>query len=187
MPNPESYQPHNFEQTPKPEYQTKGMMAEELILNTINNNFKEFKARLSTLEEDSGRKDIGMRQTIDIVVYDHNTDRPVMALQVTCNNSKEKMQKKMRELMDHPFVRLPEMKSKDHAIPKGLIYIEEDKVDTYAGDPEFANSPEVLLRFIDGAVNSLKADLLLTKNPLEKKAIEDLIKSLTQEQQKHLH
>lgn len=184
-PNIESHYVNNIDRPSDDEMVKNGLLAEELVLNTINHNFPGFDARLSSSSEDSGEKDIGPKQTIDAVAYLEG--RPVMGIQITTSQDIKTQKIKMQELINHPFLRLDEMKPKDPAIPKVLVHLTRELVSSYKENPAVAKNPEVVIRVIDGIIRSLQFDLTKTKNPIEQIAIKKLIEQISEERKKHIH
>ena len=183
MRSPENYYINNLDRPEEDEIAKRGLLAEELVVNAINTGIDGLEARLSTLSEDSGVKDIGPTQTIDAVAYSEG--KPVMGIQITTAEDPKTRQKKMQELMDQPFIRLAEMRPKDPAIPKVLVYLDRKTVDRYEHENKIES--DMIIKIIDGAIKSLTFDLAKTQNPQEQKAIRDLIQQLTQEQKKLIH
>lgn len=183
-----AYASHMDKEIHKPsenEIVEQGLLAEELVVDAINSGLTGFEARMSTLNEDSGVKDIGMRQVIDAVAYKEG--RAVMGIQITTAQDPKVRQKKMLEMMNQPFMRLEEMKKTDSAIPRVLVYLNREMAQAYKDQPDLSKSPEVVLQIIDGITKSLQFDLTKTKNPQEQLAIRALIKDLTQEKEKLVH
>lgn len=161
-----------------------GHRGEELVVDFFR-HMKKFETRLSTTVEDSGVIDIGPRQTIDAVAYLEG--QPAMGLQITTAASKEVRAKKLQEMRDHPFLRLPEMKPGQPAIPRVLVYLDRKNVATAdSGDGQQA-SPEAALQILESAINSLQFDLTQTKNPSEITAVKNLISILQEEKKQYLH
>lgn len=165
---------HNLDRQPPPANKPeRGFEAESFAIGFLNQMGLE--TRFSTWSEDQGRRgeaDIGPKQIIDGVSYiDH---RPVMAPQITINTSKQMREKKLQEMRDKPFVRLPEMTAKDLSIPRVTI----------AFDPKSNEAP---LQIIDSCIVSLTYDLNRTKNPLEQKAVRELIELFKEQKKKYIH
>ncbi|HEX5429916.1 MAG TPA: hypothetical protein VFX17_02430 [Patescibacteria group bacterium] len=160
-----------------------GGPAEELVAK-FNNTVSGLETRFSTKEEDKG-PEIGGRQTVDLVSYLEK--KPALAIQITTNTEKGVIKKKLEEISQHPFIRLEEMAKGDTAIPKVLVYLDAQAVRDFANDPDFSKHPEVALQIIKSYYNSLKFSLTQTKNPLEQKAIKQLMEMFEQEKKKYLH
>lgn len=169
-----------------PELRGQGFPAEKVTLNFYNSMGLE--TRFTTPEEDAGIRgigDIGPKLTIDGVVYKEK--KPIMSPQITTSQLESVRKKKMAELKDKPFIRLGEMKPGDISIPKVLIYLDAKGIAAFETDPDFSRHPELALQIIDSSLLSLKFDLSQTKNPLEQKAVQELIKMFEQEKKKYIH
>jgi hypothetical protein len=160
-----------------------GLAAEEVVLDFYNNSLEGFRARPSTLSEDSGLKDIGPKQTIDAVIY--RDKKPAMGIQITTAEDPKTRQKKMAEIMSHPFIRLAEMKNTDTAIPKTLVYIKRETAKAHSHDGKI--NQEEALQVLDGSIKSLKFCLSQTKDKKEQLLVNELLKALTAEQKNLLH
>ncbi|HTL39462.1 MAG TPA: hypothetical protein VL306_01480 [Methylomirabilota bacterium] len=144
----------------------------------------QLETRVSTKEEDSGRIDIGPKQIIDAVSYLEK--KPAMALQITSSSSREVRAKKLQEMRTKPFIRLPEMKPSEPAIPRVLVYLDKQYL-AQIESGSLRNNPEAAIQVLSSAINSLKFDLTQTKNPLEQKSVQGLIQILEQEKRKYIH
>lgn len=144
-----------------------------------------FDTRFTSESEDEGTTNIGSKKIIDAVVY--RSELPVMALQITTSEFRSIREKKLAEIRNKPFIRLDEMKSKDVSIPRVLVYMDAARVKKFSNNPDFNQNPELSIQILDSTINSLKFDLLQTKNPLEQKAVKDLIVMLEQEKKKYIH
>ena len=175
MNTPEHRYIGNLDRPNEAEIKRQGLLVEQIVADSLNTS-EQFKSRLSTREEDSGVRDIGSRSTVYVVIYGKD-DRPVLGIQVTSALDKKIQQRKMQELKDRPFIRLPEMQPRDHAIPKALVFLERDE----------SNSPETSLKVLNGIILSLKFDLSQTKNPQEIAAVQELLGQLEQEKKRYVH
>ncbi|HEY4508966.1 MAG TPA: hypothetical protein VJC13_01635 [Candidatus Paceibacterota bacterium] len=160
-----------------------GFPAEEVVVNFFNAS--GFDARFSTATEDEGTTDIGPKQIIDAVVY--YDGKPAMAPQITTSTIKSFREKKLDELRQRPFLRLDEMGPSDPAIPKVLIYLKAKDVKAFGEDPDFSRHPEIALQILNSSIISLNFDLSKTENPLEQKAITELVGMLETEKKKYIH
>ena len=161
-----------------------GRKGEELVVDFFQ-HIPGIETRLSTPTEDSGvEEDIGPKYIVDAVSY--MDGRPVMGIQITTAESSSEINKKLKELRDHPFLRLPEMKREQPSIPKVLVYM--DKINTQKVATEgFVKHPEAAIQVLDSALTSLKFDLTQTKNPTEAIAINNLITLLEKEKRHYLN
>lgn len=162
----------------------RSLLSEELVTNSMN-AMAGFRAELSSASEDSGKHDIGQRQTIDMVLYFE--DRPVMGVQITTAQDAKTQRRKLQELAEHPFIRLAKMKPQDTAIPRALVHIPREMVESYSKNLKLATEADATLKIINDCLISLNFILTQTKNPLEQKAIQQLLGQLTGHQKKLLH
>ena len=162
-----------------------GLLAEELVVNSINLKLPEFKAKLSTVSEDSGVKDIGSRQIIDGVLY--HKDKAVLGMQITNAEDPQTIQRKMSELVDRPVIRLSEMKPKDPGIPKVLVILKRETIKAYDQNAQTQNDPEVIIQILDGIIKSLKFHLTTNKDADQRKVIQQSLIQFTEVQKRFLH
>jgi len=162
-----------------------GFPAEEFV-NIFYNTIPGFQARFSTLDEDKG-PEVGGRQTVDLVVS-FADGRPAFASQITTNNAEKGLiDKKKKEMRDRPFIRLNEMKNTDLSIPKVLVVPGARQVKDFFQDPDPAKHPELALKVIEDHLNSFRFDRMQTQNPLEQKAVDELIKIFDTEKKRYIH
>lgn len=164
-----------------------GRAAEEVVIDFFKRNFPNMTVRPATPREDSGFAGQGVgSKMIDAVVYARERNRliPAMALQVTTNTSRWGIEKKMEEMKDMPFVRLPEMKSDDVAIPRALIFLKPAQVQAFTEDRDFTRHQGLVLQILQSAIRSLEFDLARTQLDREKFHIQSLLATLEQEKQK---
>lgn len=183
MPGLEGRYPQNLDRDFDKQERTEGKPAEEVVVNFFK--MSGFEARFASPLEDEGRVDIGRKQIIDAVAYLEG--RPALGLQITTNDSKEVREKKLAEMRSKPFIRLDEMKSKDLSIPRVLVFLDGAKVNKFKQNPDYNSNPELALQILDSAINSLKFDLVQTKNPLEQKAVNQLLGMMEEEKKKYIH
>jgi hypothetical protein len=162
----------------------RGIMAEMAVTDFFNSGIEGFNARMSTVEEDSGLHDIGQRQTIDVVAYKNG--RAVVGIQVTSAMDPTTQMEKLKGLKTQPFIRLPEMNTRDLAIPKTVVFLPHETTDEYMSDRDLTRHPEVAIQIIDGMIKSLQFDLTQTKNPQEITAVNSLISDLELQRKKYI-
>jgi hypothetical protein len=150
----------------------RGFETEDVVIKFLN-TLPHFDVRYSSEDEDSGRKKIIKGLQLDAIAYIEG--RPAMGIQITSGGSSKNQTEKIRQMKDKPFLRLPEMKTSETAIPKVLVYLDSDK------------DPELAIHVLDGILNSLKFDLTQTKNPQEKLAVNKLIQIIEDDKKAHIH
>lgn len=167
-----------------PERMGQGKPAEKFA-SMFYESILAFKARPATPEEDKGRE-MGGRQTVDVVVS-FKDGRPAFATQVTTNDSRDMMVKKIQEMREHPFLRLDEMRPQDLSVPKVLVFLDAKHVKFFFEDPLLRKHPELMLKIIDDHIRSLTFSLSQTKNPPQQDAVKELIRIFTEEKKKYTH
>lgn len=170
--------------TPRPEIGDQGSNAEQAVVNFLNAQ-AGIETRLSSSEEDSGKSDIGPRQILDAISYIDG--KPVLGLQITTATDSVARAKKLKEISDRPYLRLPEMGNNELAIPRVLVYVDANKVKSLQEDKDILKHPDLALQIIDSIVKSLQFDLNQTKNMQEASATKKLIEMMTAERKKYLH
>ena len=173
---------HLIDREQKPELTGQGKMAENVVIEFFKMNFPSMQVRKATAKEDAGQVGFGPAKTVDAVAY--LDQKPAMALQVTSSTGEqfeEYRKKKLMELKNKPFLRLEEMSSHDVAIPRALVFVEPNELKKFIADHDFAKHPNLGKTILDSTLNSLKFDLLQTKNPKEIDRLRQLI-SLIDEQ-----
>lgn len=170
-----------------PELQGQGDRTEEFVADFYG-MIPGFQARMATSEEDKG-PEIGGKQTVDVVVS--RDGKYSFAVQVTGNNSKDIRMKKMQEMANRPFVRLPDILPNEPAIPKVLVFLDPLQVKKFFEGSSVAEKTragtELMLKIIDDHILSFSFDLMKTKNPTEQAALKKLIEVFTQEKKKLAH
>lgn len=170
-----------------PELQGQGDRTEQFVADFYA-LIPGFKARMATPEEDKG-PEIGGQQTVDVVVS--RDGKYSFAVQVTGNNSKDIRMKKMQEMANRPFVRLPDTLPNEPAVPKVLVFLDPIQVKKFFDGGSVSEktqaSTELMLKIIDDHIFSFSFDLLKTKNPTEQAAVKKLIEVFTQEKKKLTH
>jgi hypothetical protein len=179
MGNPEMSYIHHLdrEKIPPPESRDvgdQGKKAEDVVIEFLKARFPNMEVRHATPEEDEGnRGDIGTKKIIDAVAYLEN--KPALGLQITTATDSVARRKKLQELQDMPFLRLKEMKPRDKAIPRSITFVEAEQVLSYVQDHNFEQHPKLSMQILESNINSLKFDLLKTKNPEEINRLQDLV------------
>ena len=173
MYNPETGYIANIDNTGPNHNESLGFDAEDLVIDFLNNQFPDLEIRHSTIEEDSGVRQITKGKQIDAVAYMGGL--PAMVMQITTARDPKVRAEKMTQLKDHPFVRLDEMKPQDTSVPKVLISVGADSAEAYLKDRDFSKHPEIFDDILRGIVNSLNFDLIMTKNPKERTRVTDLL------------
>jgi hypothetical protein len=144
------------------------------------------KVRPATLEEDMGPEN-GGHQTIDLVVSFSDTNKPAFAIQITSSDRRGVMEKKLKEIRDHPFIRLDTMIKGDSAIPKVLVALEARQIKNFFENPDLTKHPELSIKVLDDILRSLAFDLARTQISLEKEAVSKLIGIFEEEKKKYIH
>ena len=144
-----------------------------------------FQGREATPDEDKG-KEKGGRQTVDVVAL-FKDGRPAFATQITTNDSKDMMIKKLQEMRDNPFIRLDDMRTQDVSIPKVLVVLDPKQVKSFFEDPLIRKHPELMLKVIEDHIRSFTYDLSQTKHPPQQEAVRELIRIFTEEKKKYTH
>lgn len=145
-----------------------GFEAEFAVEDFFNAHYPKMATRRSTAKEDAGITQQKMGKAIDLIVYSkEDSGRPMLGLQVTTALDSKVRLKKMDELKQHPFLRLDEMKATDASIPRVLIFVDASEVSRYTEDKDFKLHEKLSSQILESIINSLKFDLLQTKNPKE--------------------
>jgi len=148
--------------------------AEKVVVDYFNESFKSkgIKARLATPIEDSGIKREGGKQ-IDAIVY--HAEKPVMCIQITTARDPEVREKKIRQLAENPFIRLEEMRREDLSIPKVVVGLNHEEVESFLNHPDFSKYPQISKKILNDTNKSLLFVLSLTKNEKERQEIRELL------------
>jgi hypothetical protein len=147
-------------------------LAETACLETLR-LIDGMQVRESTDIEDSGLRQIVKDLAIDGVAYDTKTEvaeeptrkpmriPPSIALQVTIASDSVVRAKKQQELVDRPFIRLPEMRLKDVAIPRALVVLDADSMKQYAADRDIVHHPDIRRKVLKNL--EVNMDYMLTR------------------------
>ena len=127
---------------------------------------------MATPLEDSEIKREGGKQ-IDAVVY--HAEKPALCIQITTARDPSVREKKIRQLAENPFVRLVEMRREDLSIPKVIVGLNHEEVESFLNHPDFAKYPKVSKKIVSDITKSLLFVLDLTKNEKEKQEIKELL------------
>lgn len=149
-----------------------GKIAEEVIIEFLH-IISGMRVRHATPEEDSGKHMIIKDAAIDAVGY--LDEIPAIGFQITTAISKGAREEKTRDLMARPFIRLPEMTPKDTAIPRVIVFVDREEIIGYISDHDLKKHPRIIDQVVESNINSLKLDLMKTKNPREQELIEKLM------------
>ncbi len=149
-----------------------GRNAEEAVIKFFE-IFPGMKVRLATPLEDSGRTQIVKDSAIDIVGYLEGL--PAIGLQITTTTDSATRHSKTADLLNRPFIRLPEMVSSDTAIPRSLVFIDAAEVSAFLADHDISKHPKLIRQIIESNLSSLKLDLMKTVNPKEQDLIQKLL------------
>lgn len=183
MGSPEMGYIHHLDKELHPE-SDKGKEAERVVIEFFQKAFPgKVEVRPADEEEDSGKGG----QIVDAVAY--LDGKAAMGLQITTATDKEARLKKMEEMRQSPFIRLPkEMQPKDPNIPRVLVFLEQKEVKSYQDDPQhdLKQHRRLSQQILESSINSLKFDLLMTKNPREIHRINTLLSLLEQEKKKFI-
>ena len=157
--------------------------AEEITLEFFAQKVPGMEARLSTVAEDHGYEEGG--KALDIIVS--RAKRPILGIQVTTTIEKDKQENKMQTMIDHPVIRLEEMKLQDPGIPRVLVYFDAREVQSFIKNKDFDHHPQIALKIIGDVLKSLTFHLKRTKNPAEQTSLMELISTFELEQKKYIH
>jgi hypothetical protein len=160
------------QKAPSLEIGDQGKAAEEVVIEFFK-SIPKMDIRPATPAEDSGRKQIVKDLAIDAVGY--LDGEPAIGLQVTTATDSLARNKKKAELLDRPFLRLSEMGSSGTAIPRALVFLDAAEVKAFMGDRDMSQHPKLTQQIRESTINSLKLDLMKTKNPREQALIETLL------------
>jgi hypothetical protein len=152
-----------------------GNAAEEAVAGFLEGFIPSInEVRISSKEEDSGLNQIVRGQKIDLVVY---IDRkPAMVIQVTVSTNDKITKEKKQDVEDRPFVRLPEMRPSDPAIPKVFVQLFGSSVKVFEeNNRKFNDHREILMKILKEIREWLDLDLSKTLNPAEKERIQRLM------------
>ena len=149
-----------------------GKNAEQVVMEFFE-SIPGMNMRFATPEEDSGKSQIVKDAAIDMVGYMEG--KPAIGLQITTATDSVVRQRKTSDLVARPFIRLPEMNSSDTAIPRALVFIDAAEVSAFFHDRNLDKHPKLIQQIIEGNLNSLKLDLMKTKNPREQELILKLV------------
>ncbi len=149
-----------------------GRNAEKVVIKFFE-LFPGMKVRPATPLEDSGRNQIVKDSAIDIVGYMEGL--PAIGLQITTATDSAARLNKTADLLNRPFIRLPEMIPSDTAIPRSLVFIDAAEVSGFLADHDISKHPKLIKQIIESNLSSLKLDLMKTKNPKEQDLIQKLL------------
>lgn len=155
-----------------------GREAEKVAIEFIQ-SISGLRVRSATPAEDSGLSQIGKDPAIDAVGY--LDEKPAIVFQITNSDDKRVQQEKTRDLLERPFIRLLEMAPQDTAIPRVLVFLDRVEVWAFMGDTShnIKKHPRLRKQITDGVLNSLRFDLMKTKNPKEQELIQKLMTQFT--------
>jgi hypothetical protein len=169
-----------------PELRGQGGRTEQFV-ESFYESVPGLKARAATAAEDAGGNE--GQQTVDVVVS-FSDGRHAFAVQVTGNSSKEIMKKKLEEMSNRPFVRLPDTLPNEPSIPKVLVFLDPLHVKKFfdGTDPTIKATAklDLMIKVIDDHIRSFTFDLAKTKNPAEQAAVKNLIAIFTEEKKKYI-
>jgi hypothetical protein len=146
--------------------------AEQAVMNFFE-SIPGMEMRFATSEEDSGKSQIVKDKAIDMVGY--MGGKPAIGLQITTATDSVVRHRKTADLLDRPFIRLPEMNSSDTAIPRSLVFIDAAEVSAFLHDRDLGKHPKLIKQIIESNLSSLKLDLMKTQNPKEQELIQKLV------------
>jgi len=155
-----------------PEIGDQGHAAEEVVAEFFR-SVPGMKVRPATEEEDSGKSQIVKDKAIDAVGYFEG--KPALGLQITTATDSKVRDQKKTDLLNRPFIRLPEMNPSDTSMPRTLIFVDAKEIKGFLEDRNFANHPKLTEQIIEGNINSLRLDLMKTQNPKEIELINKLL------------
>lgn len=176
MYNPENEYIRNIDSGgPKPPDGTLdlGKIAEDLVVNIFNLNVGGMTLRLATPSEDSGVKQIISEKQIDTVAIQDG--KPIMCMQITIARDPKIHAEKINQLKNKPFVRLDEMSPKDIAIPKVVIGLDPNEIESLSNDQNYSGHPKILDKIIKDTLACLRYDLTRTEYEKEQERIRVLI------------
>jgi hypothetical protein len=154
-----------------------GRAAEEAVIEFFK-SIPGMDIRTATAEEDSGALQIVKDKAIDAVGYLEG--KPSLGLQITTSTDNKTRDQKKADLLNRPFIRLPEMKSADVSMPRSLVFVDAKEVKEFFKDRNFDNHPKLTQQIIESNINSLRLSLLKTKNPKEIALINKLLALFTE-------
>ncbi|MBX4204833.1 MAG: hypothetical protein KW788_01430 [Candidatus Doudnabacteria bacterium] len=155
-----------------PDIGDQGHAAEEVVMEFFK-SIPAIEIRPATTLEDSGKEQIGKDKAIDAIGYLEG--KPALGLQITTATDSKIRNQKSNDLLNRPFIRLPEMKTTDTAMPRTLVFIDAAEVKSFLQDHNFDNHPKLKHQIVESNVNSLKLALMKTQNPKEQELINKLM------------
>lgn len=167
----------------------RGFEAEETVIEFFEQNFPNMQTRTSTPKEDAGHFGQGVEsKAVDVVVSKkgERRDIPAMAIQVTTNDDRWAVEKKIKEMTQMPFVNLRESRLGDPSVPRILIFLKPEDVRDYAQDRIFDSHPNISQKILDDAEKSLKFSMSRTKDQKTKLHIGELLKNVQDTKQRLL-
>lgn len=165
-----------------PEHEGRGKDAEGLVIEFLQTQFPTMRLRAATPEEDAGNRGANVGKRIDAVAYLEG--KPALGLQITTSMMEGIRKKKIREIQDHPFIRLAEMRTGDIAIPRAIIFADIDEVEGLMEDHDFEKHVKFAQGVLEGISISLQYVLKQTKNPNEVEKLNELIGLFEKEKSK---
>ncbi|MFZ2150407.1 MAG: hypothetical protein WAV15_04600 [Minisyncoccia bacterium] len=149
-------------------------VAEEMVIDYLNKFFgARIKVRRATALEDAGDLKTEMGKQVDAVAYDDKG--PAMCLQITTARSPAVINEKMKQLAERPVVRLPEMRSRDAAIPKVLVRLDPKDVEYFMKDRDFTRHVDMQAKILHEIKKGLKDVFSMTKDKDQKKRIVEVL------------
>lgn len=166
------------------ELEAHGREGEKVIIELLQ-AVPGIRVRLATPTEDSGQKtnapnkyshsEIFGRSDLAIDAVGEINEKPAIAFQITVSNNKFARQKKMEELKERQFVRLPVMNATDTAIPRVLVFVDHEEMRRFLIDRNITRHPKITEQIKESILNSLRFDLMKTQNPKEQELINKLM------------
>lgn len=163
---------------PDPEIRDQGKAAERVVIELIQQIIPGLVVREATSQEDSGRAQITKDPAIDAVGY--LSGHPAIGIQITTAIDSKVRSNKTGDLINRPFMRLPEMTTNDMSIPRSLVFVEAAEVKAFLSDPDITKHPKLARQITESNIASLKIDLMKTKNPKEQELINNLLALFTE-------
>lgn len=166
-----------------------GFAAEDTVVEFFERNFPNLQVRHATEAEDSGHVGQGVgSKMIDVVVSERKGDRavPAMAIQVTTNNERAAMAKKLAEMKDMPLVNLPESRLDDPLVPRILVFLEPKDVRSYTEEKDPVAAQRIMDKIVTDSLRSLQFDLTQTKHRPHQEHIRRMMDLLEQWQKENL-
>ncbi len=146
--------------------------AERIVIDFFNKYFRDvIKVRPASYLRDAESMMTATAHNIGVIA-DYTDREPAMLMEIT---TAKDVTDSIKQLKDHPSIKLHEGKKYEPSVPKIMIRLEPEAVDEFMGDYNFEKHPKLEQRILEDTIASLKFDLIKTRNYAEMRQIQYLL------------